>query len=255
MVMLKKLRILVTGGSGDIGEAVVRQLAQEGHCVAIHYHTCDQRAKKLAQEVKGLAVGADISKKSQVQKMIKTVVKAFGSLDGLVNVAGFPINNQTRSYWDFPFEKVTPEMYQKVFEVDTLGTIHTIQSVLSLMKKKKYGKIINFASASALLGHHQGYPFNVAKAGVINLTKSLAKELGPYGVTVNAIAPCTIKTRWLNSYPKKFAKKLERSLKKKIPLGRLGTPQDIAKLVSFLLSPGGDWLTGQVYLVDGGETL
>ncbi len=243
--------VLVTGGSGDIGEAVCDELFRAGFRVAVHYYRSQRRAKEVASRINGFAVQSDLSRADQAQRTVKTVIKKFGNLDAVVNIAGFPITPQTSHYWDLPFEKVSSEMYRKVFEVDTLGTIHVIQAVFSHMKKRKEGKIINFASASALLGHDQGYPFNVAKSGVINLTKSLAKELGSFGITVNAIAPCTIKTRWLDSYPKKF----EHSLKRKIPLGRLGTPQDIAKLVSFLLSPGGDWLTGQVYLVDGGETL
>ncbi len=189
--------------------------------------------------------------KKDIDALIEKSRRILGGLDSLVNVAGFPINAKTRPYWDLPFEKISRKMFEDVFAIDTLGTISCIQAVLPLLKKQKFGRIIKFASTSALSGHQSGYPFNIAKAGLIPLMKSLAQELGPHHITINTIAPCTIKTHWLDYFPKSFEKKL----KKSIPLDRLGTPQDIARLVSFLVSPGGDWLTGQVYVVDGGETL
>lgn len=244
-------KILVTGGSGDIGEAICRDLASSGAHVVLQYHQAQKRAQAIAKEIKGHALQADLASEVEIKKMIQQASKHLGGLEALINVAGFPINKKTRSYWDLPFEKISRKMFEDVLAIDALGTISCIQAVLPIFKKQKFGKIINFASSSALLGHNQGYPFNVAKAGLINLTKSLAPELGPYGITINAIAPCSIRTRWLDHYPKN----VETQLKKKIPLGRLGTPEDVAQLVSFLISTGGDWLTGQIYLMDGGETL
>ncbi len=245
------MKVLVTGGSGDIGEAIVRTLVCQGAQVCFQYHSSQKRAQSIAQDLEITALKADLGKPKQATQLVKKAAQLMKGLDAVVNVAGFPINDKTRPYWDLPFEKISPQMFQDVWAVDLMGTVSVIQAALPYLKKSQKGKIINFTSASAHLGHEQGYPFNLAKAGVINLTKSLAKELGPSGITVNAIAPCTIKTHWLSSYPKSF----ENNLKKKIPLGRLGTPEDISRLVSFLISPGGNWLTGQVYVMDGGETL
>lgn len=241
--------ILVTGGSGDIGEAICRRLAEAGHKVALQFHRSEKRAQKIAREISGLAIKADVSDSFEVKVMVKEIIKKWGRLEGLVNVAGFPIAKGTRHYWDLPFEKVTPWMFRDVFDVDTMGSIHCIQAALPWMKKWKFGKILNFVSASAIHGHQQGYPFNVAKGGLLSLTKGLALEVARQGITVNAVAPCSIATRWLDLYPRSFKKRLVRQ----IPLGRLGTPQDVASLVNFLMSSGSDWLTGKVYMVDGGE--
>ena len=243
------MNILVTGGSGDIGEEVCRELDRAGHQVAIHFHHSKKRASQIASDIHGIAVQADISKKAQVDGMVKGLVKKWGSLECLINIAGFPIVKETQSYWEAPFEKITAEMFRDVFDVDTLGTIHCIQAVLPFMKKKKYGKIINFVSTPAVSGHTKGYPFTAAKGAILSLTKSVALEVASHHITMNAIAPCTIATRWFDLYPAKLKKKIV----SEIPMGRLGSPKDIAPLVSYLVSPGSDWITGKVFVVDGGE--
>jgi NAD(P)-dependent dehydrogenase (short-subunit alcohol dehydrogenase family) len=243
------MRFLVTGGSGEIGEEVCRELARSGHKVAVHYFHSGDRARKIASEIGGLAVRADLSKRQQAFRMVNEIMRRWKGIEGVINVAGFPITAKTRHYWQAPFEKVTEEMYRDAFEVDTLGTVHCIQAVLPHLKKARYGKIVNFVSTPALTGHDKGYAFTAAKGAVLSLTKSLAIELARHKICVNAVAPCTIATGWFYLYPKSLQKKIARET----PLGRVGTPKDVAPLVRFLASRESDWLTGKVYVVDGGE--
>jgi NAD(P)-dependent dehydrogenase (short-subunit alcohol dehydrogenase family) len=243
------MRILVTGGSGEIGEAVCRELARSGHRVAVHFFRSGDRAKKIASEIGGLAYQADLADRQQSFRMVGEIVRRWKGIEGVVNVAGFPITPRTKDYWNAPFEKVTDEMYRNAFAVDTLGTIHCIQAVLPHLRKARYGKIVNFVSTPALTGHDKGFAFTAAKGAVLSLTKSLAIEMARYKICVNAVAPCTIATGWFYLYPKRLQKKIARET----PLGRVGTPKDVAPLVRFLVSRESDWLTGKVYVVDGGE--
>lgn len=243
------MNILVTGASGDIGRQVVKDLTAEGHQVAVHYHQAKAKAEKLAKEVGGLSVGADLTSPIKTKKMIQGLLKSWGVIEGFVHVAGFPINAKTRHYWESAFEDVTPQMMRQVFDVDTLGAVHCLQALLPAMKKKMFGRIVLFGSASGVIAHEQGYPFNMAKAALINMAKGLALEVGPFGITVNVVAPCAIETHWMDLYPPSFRRKMA----EKIPAARLGKPKDVSSLVKFLISPEAEWLTGKVYIVDGGE--
>ncbi|MDO8462316.1 MAG: SDR family NAD(P)-dependent oxidoreductase [Deltaproteobacteria bacterium] len=241
--------ILVTGGSGDIGSEICRLLSKQGARVVVHYHTASIRAKKLAQEIDGFLVQADLSQEKEVNSMVEKIADEVGPVEGLINCAGFPINKETQTFWDAPFEKNTATMFEKVFAVDCIGVVLACQKVLPVMKKKRFGRIVNLVSTPAVTRHDKGYPFTAAKAALLALTKSFALEVAPFQVTANAIALGTIDTHWMDLYGETERAKARR----RIPIGRIGTPADVAAAASFLVSREAGYITGQTIVVDGGD--
>jgi 3-oxoacyl-[acyl-carrier protein] reductase len=235
---------IVTGAAKGIGRAIALRLAQDD--VDIVIADVDLvGAKKVAKEVQqvgqqAIAVKVDISKLAQVKNMVETALKEWGRIDILVNNASI--------CYDRDVPDITEEEWDRVIEINLKGTFLCCQAVFNLMKEQGYGRIINISSnagqAGAVLA---GAHYAASKAGQLNLTKTLAKKLAPYGVTVNSVAPSSIKTDMLFS---SFAQEQLESLP--IPVGRLGEPEEVAEVVAFLASEKAGFITGATYNVNGG---
>lgn len=231
---------LVTGGAGDIGAAIVRRLAADGCRVAVHFRTSAARAEALARDCSGIAVQADLSDSAQVQAMVDTVYEKFCQLDILICNAGVT--------WQGLLQDMPDESWRKVLGTDLDGVFYSCRAVLPDMIRRKSGKIVTVSSIWGQTGGSCETAYSAAKAGVIGLTRALAKEVGPSGITVNCVAPGVIDTRMNQS----LAPQALAALREETPLGRLGTPEDVANCVGFFCSPEGDFLTGQVLSPNGG---
>ena len=232
---------LVTGGSRGIGKACALELAKAGYDVVINYAGNDDAANKTVEEIKALGVDSaaykfDVSNKEQVDAGIAEIVEKFGRIDVLVNNAGI-----TR---DGLFMRMSDENWNAVINTNLSSAFFVSQPVVKVMMKQKSGAIVNMASVVGVSGNPGQANYSAAKAGLIGLTKTLAKELGSRGIRVNAVAPGFINTD--------MTKDLDTSkFLDYIPLKRLGEVEDIAKTVKFLAADA-DYITGQVVEVDGG---
>ena len=248
-VDLKGKIALVTGSSKGIGKAVAIALAENGADVIINYKSSENEANALAKDL--LAIGsrvavirADVSSDKDVQRMIRTAKKSMGGdIDILVNNAGTQVALST-------LEDMTLELWNRVMGINLTGAMLCSKYVIPDMKKKGWGRIINVSSISARSGGGpKGIPYASAKGGLSTFTKGLAKELGPFDITVNAIAPGVI----LTEIHEKFStKKNLQSLKKQIPLQRLGQPEDVVGTALFLVSDSASYVTGETIAVNGG---
>lgn len=237
---------IVTGGSRGIGNAIAVDLASNGAYVAVNYRKSVQEAEDLVEQInsmgsKGLAVQSDVSSFADAQRMVETVLDELGRVDILVNNAG--IN------WDGVIWKMSEEQWDKVISVDLKGVFNYIRAVAPHFKEQKSGKIINVTSINGLRGKFGQSNYTAAKGGVIALTKTVARELGRYSVNVNAIAPGLIETDMVKEAPEKVR---ELALAE-ILLGRLGKPEEVAHVVTFLASEKSRHITGEVITVDGGQ--
>lgn len=239
---------LVTGSSQGIGEAVAIRLAQEGANVLVHYRTHPEGADRVVQTIKKLgrqsaAVGADVSRVEDVRRLIQEGIREFGSLDVLVNNAGVEIN---ADFW-----KVTESDYDRVLGVNLKGPFFAAQAfVQHLIETKRPGKIINMSSVHEELPFPHFTSYCASKGGLKMMTRNLAIELAPFGITVNSIAPGAIETpinKKLLNDPAKL-----KDLLSNIPLNRLGKPADVAGVTAFLASDDADYITGTTIFVDGG---
>ncbi len=235
---------LVTGGAKGIGAAICRKLANDGYILAINYNTSVNEALALKNELSSVTevevFKADASVSCEVDKMFTEIEKTFGEVDVLVNNAG--ISQQAL------FTDITDEMWQKMISSNLSTAFYCSRRALPSMINKKSGKIINIASMWGEVGASLEVHYSASKAGLIGLTKALAKEVGLSGVTVNAVSPGVVLTDMIAS----FSNDDKNSLKEETPLNRLGLPDDIANAVSFLASPGGDFITGQIISINGG---
>ena len=237
---------LVTGGSSGIGTAIVQSLAGEGANVALTYHSNKEGAETVLAEiesmgVKGIYFQADMADYAKAQEIVDQVIEKFGTLDILVNNAGA---NQDRVIW-----KMTETMWDEVIATDLKGVFNYIRAAAPIFREKKSGRIITISSINALRGKFGQSNYAAAKAGVIGLSKSVAKEMGRANVTVNVVCPGLIATKMIQSMPDDFKKKaLE-----EIVLGRIGSPEDIDELTTFLASDSAKHITGEVIKVDGGQ--
>jgi 3-oxoacyl-[acyl-carrier protein] reductase len=237
---------LVTGGSMGIGTAISLDLAKNGADVALTYRKHGQEAEAIAVKIqemgrKSKAYQVDVSNFDDAQKLVEEVVKEFGRLDILVNNAGMN--------WDGVIWKMSEEQWDRVINVDLKGTFNFVRAVSPLFREQKYGKIINITSINGLRGKFGQTNYSAAKAGTIGLTKTVARELGKYGVNVNTIAPGMILTDMFKDLPDDVKQKAA----DETVFNRLGEPEDVAHTVTFLASDKAKHITGEIIKVDGGQ--
>jgi 3-oxoacyl-[acyl-carrier protein] reductase len=241
---------IVTGAAGGIGEATIRSLCQEGVKVIISDIDWDGAKKlevNLAQKrFVALAVQTDIADYQQVKKLTEKTLSAFGRIDILVNNAGISPKTQgkKRKLWEISIKE-----WQRVVDVDLNGYFLCCHEIVPHMIPNRWGRIINISSVAARTAPQVAASHYVAaKTGILGLTKSLAVELGPYGITVNAVAPGRIETPMIKDIPTEDSFELI----KRTPLGRLGTVEDIAGVIMFLISEAASFITGATIDVNGG---
>ena len=237
---------LITGASGGIGTAIAEGFACAGYGLVLHYHKGEERAKALAARlaqtysVPALPLQADLSDTGAVQAMFERAAEEFGFIDTLVNNAGIAEQKL--------FTDLTDEDWDRMIDVNLSGTFRTCRAALPEMIRRKQGTIINVSSMWGQVGASCEVAYSAAKAGVIGLTKALAKEVAPSGITVNCIAPGAIRTPMLDC----FTEEDLAALAEETPVGRIGTPEDVAASCVFLASEGARFITGQVLGVNGG---
>lgn len=238
---------LVTGGSRGIGRAIAERMVECGAQVAVLARN-ESKATEVAQDLaagdaKTLGVGADVSQADQVRQAVATIEKALGPIDILVNNAGL-----TR---DGLLVRMSDEAWDTVLDVNLKGAFNTIKVVARGMMKRRAGRIVNVTSVVGLTGNAGQANYAASKAGLIGFTKAVAKELASRNILVNAIAPGFIDTDMTRDLPEQARK----ALIEQIPLSRLGSTGDIADAVAFLVSDLASYITGQVFVVDGGMVM
>lgn len=245
---LKGRRALVTGGNRGIGRAIALQLAEAGADIMINYVGSREEAEATAADcrafgVKAACCYADISREDDVEKLFAEMVQQLGGVDILVNNAGI-----TR---DALLLRLSPEDFDAVLATNLRGAFLCMKQAGKLMMKQRFGRIINISSVVALRGNAGQVNYAASKAGIIGMTKSLARELASRNVTVNALAPGFIETAMTAALPEAVRNKMLEG----IPAGRMGQPEDVAAAALFLASPQAAYITGQVLSVDGGMAM
>lgn len=247
-MVLKGKVSLITGASSGIGKAVALALAREGAKVAINYKSNLEGALEVEEKIKAMGrkavvVRADVAKSDQVEQMVETVTGNFGEIDILVNNAGITKMGKV--------EEITEEDWDAVIDANLKGTFLCCRAVIRSMKRRKSGKIVNISSTAAKIGGtNSAASYAAAKGGVSSFTIHLAKEILPYNVSVNAVAPGGIDTPLLDIYGPEG----KETLAKSSPLG-LGRPEDVAEAVLFLVSEKADFITGEILDVNGGSLM
>jgi 3-oxoacyl-[acyl-carrier protein] reductase len=231
---------LVTGGSRGIGAAIARELARAGARVAVNYRAGREPAEELAGEVGGIAVAADVADAADVAGLIEAVERGLGEIDLLVNNAGI-----TR---DTLIARMTDDDWAQVIDTNLRGAFLTCRAVSRKMLRRRAGAIVNISSVVGVHGNPGQANYAASKAGIIGMTKALARELGSRSVRANAVAPGYVATELTDALPEDA----KQAILAGTPLGRLGRPEDVAGAVRFLCSDEAAFVTGEVLLVDGG---
>jgi 3-oxoacyl-[acyl-carrier protein] reductase len=243
--------VLVTGASTGIGAETARRFAAEGARVAVHYWRSDAAALGVAREIESagaeaLVVAADVASKEDVATMIASVVDRFGTVDVLVNNAGSPVVRAT-------IEELAEEGWDRAIAVNLKSVFLVSQAVIPIMRRRRSGRIVNVSSLVGRTGESSPH-YAAAKGGVNALTKALARELAPYSIAVNAVAPGLVETPLHAKFTDDVQAIFDRVVPK-VPLGRAGTPADVAGWIVFLASDQAAYVTGQVIEVDGGQVM
>lgn len=239
---------LVTGAGRGIGKAIAKELAANGAFVIVNYNGSKEAADATVEEIK--AAGGDavsyqcnVTDFNACKDMVDALIKEYAHIDILVNNAGI-----TR---DDLLMRMKEEDFDAVIDTNLKGAFNTIRHLSRYLLKQRAGKIINISSVSGILGNAGQANYSASKAGIIGLTKAVARELAGRGINVNAVAPGFVQTEMTDV----LSDKVKEELVKQIPLGRVGQTEDIAKAVAFLASPASDYITGQVLSVDGGMAI
>jgi len=244
-VSLHGKTVLVTGGSRGIGREIVRQLVREGASVGFTYRESEEAAQGLVSELDGggarvSAFRCDSRDLTAVRSTVTRVMEGFGPIDGLVNNAGI-----TR---DRSLVMMEPADWDDVLQTDLTGVFNYCRSVIFSMSKRRAGRIVNVGSVSGIIGNRGQVNYSAAKAGVIGLTKALAKETARLGITVNVVAPGYIETDMTGQ----IQDKVRQQMLEQVPMGRFGTAREVSRLVCYLLGDDAAYVTGQVFAIDGG---
>ena len=242
--------VLVTGSSRGIGAEVVAKAAAEGAMVAVHYHQASDRAEAVVERARACGVeaerfDADIAVGQEAEQLVERVIARFGRLDGLVNNAGRTLVG--------PFLETEPQVWDEVIRTDLTAAFHTCRAALPSMVERGSGSIVNMASRLGQIGVPDTAAYSAAKAGLIGLTRALAREFGPRGIRVNAVSPGFVHTPLTELVT--MADGVLEDYIENTPLGRVGVPEDVAGAVLFLCSDQASWLTGEVLDLNGGAHL
>lgn len=243
--MENKKLVFITGGSRGIGKAMVEKFANEGYTVGFSYISSDEKSKSIVGDFKAnskevFAMKFDASDYDQCKNAFDEIYERYGNIDVLINNAGI-----TR---DKLFIRMSEDDFNQVVDTNLKGVYNCCKQVARKMTKNKSGVIINLSSLAGIVGNVGQVNYSASKAGVIGMTRTLAAELGPYGVRVNAIAPGFIKTDMTDKIPDNIKEKIISS----VPLKKMGYPEDIANVAYFLASDMARYISGQVISVDGG---
>lgn len=239
---------IVTGASRGIGKAVAQALAAEGASVVINYNASTEAAEAVVEQIrkaggKAEALKCNVADFAESETFAKTVTEKYGRVDILVNNAGITRDNLV--------VRMTEEEFNAVLDTNLKGAFHMIRHLTRTFMKQRYGKIINISSVSGIIGNAGQANYSASKAGLIGLTKSVARELASRNICVNAVAPGFIRTDMTDKLPEI----VQENAIKTIPLGKMGSPEDIAQAVLFLAEEASDYITGQVLCVDGGMAM